>query len=154
MATWTRDRSAHARDLAASAKQLGGHGLVYRYSDETDDGMPKGEGAFGICGFWAVQCLAEAATSTRPHALFKRMMAYGNDVGLYAEEFDPATGVALGNFPQAFTHVGLINAALSLVGNRADATTKRVEQSRRRGSRNWARSDPENRTPNPEGDHQ
>jgi len=125
--------------VARIRKQLGGHGVVYRYSDDTDDGLPKGEGAFGICGFWAVQCLAEGGDFDEAHALFKRLMAYGNDVGLYAEEFDPATGVALGNFPQAFTHVGLINAALSLVGNRADATTK---SSSREGeeSRNWARS--------------
>ena len=113
--------------LARIRKQLGRHGLVYRYSDETDDGLPKGEGAFGICGFWAVQCLAEVGDLDAAHGLFKRLMAYGNDVGLYAEEFDPATGVALGNFPQAFTHIGLINAALSLVGNKADATKRGAE---------------------------
>ena len=76
------DRPAHARDLARIRKQLGGHGLVYRYSDDTDDGLPQGEGAFGICGFWAVECLAEAATSTRRTPLFERLLAYANDVGL------------------------------------------------------------------------
>lgn len=93
-------------------EQLGvGDGLLLRYRGPESEG----EGAFGICGFWGAEFLAlgggrlEEATE-----LFERLCGYGNDLGLYGEEIDPATGAALGNFPQAFTHVGLINAALSI----------------------------------------
>jgi GH15 family glucan-1,4-alpha-glucosidase len=100
--------------------QLGaGDGLLYRYHSEpaTDEGEPSspGEGAFGICSFWAVEYLAlGGGTPEEARNLFERLCRYANDVGLFAEEIDPGTGAALGNFPQAFTHVGLINAALSL----------------------------------------
>ena len=93
-------------------EQLGaGDGLLFRYRiDES-----PGEGAFGICGFWAAEYLAMGGgTVEEARDLFQRLCRYGNDVGLFAEEIDPASGAALGNFPQAFTHVGLINAALSL----------------------------------------
>lgn len=89
-------------------------GLVYRYEARTDDGLPPGEGAFGICSFWAVECLAKAGEVEAATEAFERLLAYANDVGLFAEEIDPETGAALGNFPQAFTHIGLINAALTL----------------------------------------
>ena len=91
-------------------QQLGaGDGLLYRYYRN-----PK-EGAFGICGFWAVEHLAlGGGTLDEAHGLFDRLLKYGNDLGLFAEEIDPETGAALGNFPQAFTHVGLISAALTL----------------------------------------
>jgi GH15 family glucan-1,4-alpha-glucosidase len=87
-------------------------GLVYRY--QTDDGLPPGEGAFGICSFWAVECRAKGGDVVRATEDFARLLACANDVGLFGEEIDPETGAALGNFPQAFTHVGLINAALTL----------------------------------------
>jgi GH15 family glucan-1,4-alpha-glucosidase len=115
--------------LALIRERLGKNGLVYRYSDETEDGLPKGEGAFGICAFWAVQCQAEAGDYDEAVSAFQRLLTFGNDVGLFAEEFDPATGVALGNFPQAFTHIGLINAALTLAGHHADATGKASSRS-------------------------
>jgi GH15 family glucan-1,4-alpha-glucosidase len=88
-----------------------GDGLLYRYRT----GESPGEGAFGVCGFWGAEYLAlGGGTVEEARRLFRRLVAYGNDVGLFAEEIDPATGDALGNFPQAFTHIGLINAALSL----------------------------------------
>jgi GH15 family glucan-1,4-alpha-glucosidase len=93
---------------------LGRDGLVYRYEPRTDDGLPPGEGAFGICSFWAVECLALSGDLERATRSFERLLGYGNDLGLFAEEVDPLTGDALGNFPQAFTHIGLINAALTL----------------------------------------
>jgi GH15 family glucan-1,4-alpha-glucosidase len=86
--------------------------LVYRY--QTDDGLPPGEGAFGICSFWAVECRAKGGDVDGATAAFEGLLACANDVGLFGEEIDPETGAALGNFPQAFTHVGLINAALTL----------------------------------------
>jgi len=73
-----------------------------------------GEGAFGIASFWAVECLARGGDLDVATATFERLLARANDVGLYAEEIAPDTGAPLGNFPQAFTHVGLINAALTI----------------------------------------
>jgi GH15 family glucan-1,4-alpha-glucosidase len=86
-------------------------GLFRRYFG----GLTAGEGAFGICSFWAAEYLAlGGGTPQEASDQLELLLAYANDVGLYAEEIDPATGAALGNFPQAYTHVGLINAALSL----------------------------------------
>lgn len=88
-----------------------GHGLLYRYLTEDS----PGEGAFGICSFWGAEYLAlGGGTAAEAQQLFETLCGYATDVGLFAEEIDPATGCALGNMPQAFTHVGLINAALSL----------------------------------------
>jgi GH15 family glucan-1,4-alpha-glucosidase len=108
-------------------EQLGaGDGLLYRYrtdptgppgaiSSETGEQYSPGEGAFGISGFWGAEYLTlGGGTVEEARGLFERLCGYANDVGLFAEEIDPSTGAALGNFPQAFTHVGLINAALSL----------------------------------------
>ncbi len=88
-----------------------GEGLLYRYRlTETPE-----EAAFGICSFWGAEYLAlGGGTHDEARELFGILCGYANEVGLYAEEIDPATGDAVGNFPQAFTHVGLINAALSL----------------------------------------
>lgn len=88
-----------------------GAGLLYRYRT----GESPGEGAFGICSFWGAEYLAlGGGTAAEAQEVFERLIGYANDLGLFAEEIDPETGDALGNFPQAFTHVGLINAALSL----------------------------------------
>lgn len=92
--------------------RLGADGLLYRYRG--DDGLPSGEGAFGICSFWGVECLARQGHLDTAAARFEQVCSYANDVGLFAEEIDAHTGAALGNFPQAFTHVGLIDAALTL----------------------------------------
>jgi GH15 family glucan-1,4-alpha-glucosidase len=85
--------------------------LLYR--NLPPDGTPD-EGTFGICAFWAVECQARAGDLDGAVARFERLLAYANDVGLFAEEIDPRTGAALGNVPQGFTHVGLINAAVTL----------------------------------------
>ena len=85
-----------------------GDGLLYRYNRSPH------EGAFGICGFWEVEHLALAGELDRAHDLFSGLLSYANDLGLFSEEIDPETGDALGNFPQAFTHIGLISAALTL----------------------------------------
>ena len=88
-----------------------GNGLLYRY--QTEDS--RGEGAFGICSFWGAEYLALGGGSAEEaRDTFDGVCNYANDVGLFGEEIDPSTGAALGNFPQAFTHVGLINAAISL----------------------------------------
>jgi GH15 family glucan-1,4-alpha-glucosidase len=94
--------------------RLGRGSLIYRYSVATDDGLPPGEGAFGVCSFWAVECLAKGGELDAATQSFEELLSYANDVGLFPEEIDPETGAALGNYPQAFTHVGLINAAITL----------------------------------------
>jgi GH15 family glucan-1,4-alpha-glucosidase len=89
----------------------GGPGLLYRYEQSFDGG----EGVFALCCFWIAEFLARGGgTLEEAQTAFAQTAAYSNDLGLFAEEIDPQTGDALGNFPQAFTHVGLINAALSL----------------------------------------
>jgi len=91
-------------------------GLLYRYRDK----LSPGEGAFGICSFWLAEYLALGGGSLEEaESEFRRLLGYSNDLGLYSEEIDPETGAALGNFPQGFTHVGLINAALTIGERRA-----------------------------------
>lgn len=85
------------------------NGLLYRYRRENP------EGTFAMCSFWEAEYLALGGGSlSEAHALFTHLLKYGNDLGLYGEEIDPDSGAMLGNFPQAFTHVGLIGAALSI----------------------------------------
>src|ERR687889_728460 len=110
--THPRMRSTCAR----IQEKLARDSLLYRYETGTDDGLPSGEGAFGICSFWAVECVARGGDVRAATRAFEWLLSYANDVGLFAEEIDPDTGAALGNFPQAFTHIGLINAALTLAG--------------------------------------
>ena len=87
--------------------------LVYRY-EPGYDGMESREGAFGICAFWRVDYLARRGRVDEAGRLFERVLRRANDLGLFAEEIDAETDAALGNFPQAFTHIGLINAAIAL----------------------------------------
>jgi GH15 family glucan-1,4-alpha-glucosidase len=88
------------------------HGLVYRY--RAGDGFEGEEGSFLLCTFWLAQAQALAGQVERATATFSRAAAYANDVGLLAEEVDPRSRELLGNFPQAFSHVGLINAAWTI----------------------------------------
>ncbi len=101
-------------------RELGRDGLLLRYLPEVD-GLPSREGAFGICAFWAAELLALQGSDDAAEKLFRRAASLSNDVGLLAEEYDPASGAALGNVPQAFTHAGLISAALTL----ADASGRK-----------------------------
>jgi GH15 family glucan-1,4-alpha-glucosidase len=87
-------------------------GFVFRY--RAQDGLAGEEGTFAICTFWLVQCLAMLGDTTRARQLFERLMQYANDVGLMSEEIDSTSGELLGNFPQAFTHIGLVNAAWAI----------------------------------------
>lgn len=89
--------------------------FVLRYeADNPADGLPEGEGAFLACSFWLVDNYILQGRYAEARTLFDRLLSHCNDVGLLAEEFDPLTGHMLGNFPQAYSHVGLINCALSL----------------------------------------
>ena len=94
-------------------QRLGRDGLVQRYEPGVD-GLEGDEGAFGICSFWAVEQLARSGEIAQAEQQFTHLLSFGNDVGLFAEELDAQTGEALGNFPQAFTHVGLVNVALAI----------------------------------------
>jgi alpha,alpha-trehalase len=87
-------------------------GLVYRYLSE--DGLEGEEGTFLLCTFWLAQALAMSGQPGRARDVFDRVAAFVNDVGLLAEEVDPHSGELLGNFPQAFSHIGLINAAWAI----------------------------------------
>ena len=87
-------------------------GLVYRYLSH--DGLEGKEGTFLLCTFWLAQALAKAGQAARARTVFERALAFVNDVGLLAEEVDPVSGELLGNFPQAFSHTGLVNAAWAI----------------------------------------
>jgi alpha,alpha-trehalase len=96
-------------------------GLVYRYRTEGGvDGLSGDEGTFLLCTFWLARALAKSGQVERATTVFERAIAFANDVGLLAEEVDPATGELLGNFPQAFSHIGLVNAAWEI----AEATRR------------------------------
>jgi len=86
--------------------------LIYRYRGS--DGLEGDEGTFLLCTFWLAHALALAGDVERASTVFERALACGNDLGLFSEEVDAKTGEALGNFPQAFSHVGLINAAFAI----------------------------------------
>ena len=91
-------------------------GLVQRYRTHEGgvDGLPAGEGVFLPCSFWLVDCLELIGRHDDAHALFERLLGLANDVGLLSEEYDPAAGRLLGNFPQAFTHLALVNSAFNI----------------------------------------
>lgn len=97
---------------AAIRERLGSGSLIYRY--RYGDGLTGYEGAFGVCSFWSVECLARQGERDLALRDFDRLLAYANDVGLFAEQIDAESGEPLGNFPQAYTHIGLIGAALTL----------------------------------------
>ncbi|MFJ5934987.1 glycoside hydrolase family 15 protein [Streptomyces sp. NPDC003444] len=97
-------------------------GYVRRYSADSTavDGLPGQEGTFLVCSFWLADALRMTGRPGEARALFERLVALGNDVGLLAEEYDPATGRQLGNFPQAFSHIGLVGTALALAADEPD----------------------------------
>jgi GH15 family glucan-1,4-alpha-glucosidase len=101
--------------VAAIQRELTTDGFVRRYSTDTAvDGLPPGEGVFLPCTFWLADNLALMGRVDEGRALFERLVGLANDVGLLAEEYDPKSGRHLGNFPQAFTHVALVNSGCNL----------------------------------------
>jgi GH15 family glucan-1,4-alpha-glucosidase len=127
--------------VLAVADELTEDGLVLRYrTEETDDGLAGEEGSFTICSFWLVSALSEIGDSARAREMCERLLSFASPLGLYAEEIEPKSGRHLGNFPQAFTHLALINAVMHVI--RADESlepetfslTRELERLRDRGA--------------------
>jgi GH15 family glucan-1,4-alpha-glucosidase len=117
--------------IAAIERKLMLNGLVLRYSSITGvDALPAGEGTFLACSFWLADCLVLTGRRQEAQDLFERLLALGNDVGLFAEQYDPRAKRMLGNFPQALTHMALINTArlLSVPEETAQGATERGER--------------------------
>ncbi len=119
--------------IDAIRARLGRGELLYRYDTRSrDDGLPPGEGAFLACSMWLVEALAMANRRAEAEETFEKVLRRANDVGLFSEEIDPDTGELLGNFPQALTHIGLMNAALCLSDedrtSRESARTSRAQR--------------------------
>jgi GH15 family glucan-1,4-alpha-glucosidase len=97
----------------------------YRNVGEVD-GLPGSEGAFLACSFWLCDVYRLCGRDADAHALFERLLSYANDLGLLAEEYDPRAGLQLGNFPQAFSHVSLVNTAHALSSGSLGASEHRA----------------------------
>ncbi|MEV0981002.1 glycoside hydrolase family 15 protein [Streptomyces sp. NPDC049915] len=104
--------------IEAIREELGHHGFVRRYTTDgtTVDGLPGDEGTFLACSFWLADALHASGRTEEARELFERLVGVANDVGLLSEEYDPAGRRQLGNFPQAFSHIGLVSTALALFG--------------------------------------
>jgi len=114
--------------IEAIERHLAGDGFVSRYQTVPDvDGLPPGEASFLLCSFWLVDCLELIGRHDDATRLFERLLSVRNDVGLLAEGFDTGQQRLAGNFPQAFSHVGLINSALNLSRRRAPAVERGAE---------------------------
>ena len=111
--------------VAAIERDLLRDGLVLRYDTGTGtDGLPPGEGAFLACSFWLADNYVLAGRYEEARVLFERLLALRNDVGLLAEEYDPRARRQLGNFPQAFSHLALINTARNLASANGPAAQR------------------------------
>jgi GH15 family glucan-1,4-alpha-glucosidase len=97
-------------------------GLVLRYrTEETDDGLRGKEGTFLICSFWLVSALSEIGEHRDAEHLCERLLSYASPLGLYAEELEASSGRHLGNYPQAFTHLALINAVKHVIAGQQES---------------------------------
>jgi GH15 family glucan-1,4-alpha-glucosidase len=111
--------------VLAIADELTRDGLVQRYQiSQTDDGLAGEEGTFTICSFWLVSALAEIGEHRRARDLCEKVLSYASPLMLYAEEIDPRSGRHLGNFPQAFTHLALINAVMHVINDETEAAAQ------------------------------
>jgi len=115
----------------AVQRELCQDGFLRRYDPEADggaDGLPGGEGVFLACSFWLVDALAGVGRTDEAEGLFERLLGLRNDVGLLSEEYDPAHGYHLGNMPQSFSHVGLVNSARQLSGASTSTSARKQHQ--------------------------
>jgi alpha,alpha-trehalase len=117
------------RTVLAIADELTENGMVLRYrTEETDDGLHGREGTFAICSFWLVSALVEIGELDRGRRLCEKLLAQASALGLYGEEIDAETGRHLGNFPQAFTHLALINAVMHVIEAEARGSEQRARR--------------------------
>ncbi|MCA1588493.1 MAG: glycoside hydrolase family 15 protein [Chloroflexi bacterium] len=117
------------KTVLAIANELTEHGMVLRYrTEDTDDGLSGREGSFAICSFWLVSALVEIGELDRARRMCEKLLAQASPLDLFGEEIDPETGRHLGNFPQAFTHLALINAVMHVI----HAEASREERTARR----------------------
>ena len=117
--------------VMAIREELTEGGLVLRYrTDETDDGLHGEEGTFLICSFWLVSALSEIGEHREAEHLCERLLSYASPLGLYAEELEASSGRHLGNYPQAFTHLALINAVTHVIDGPADSCLARPSVAR------------------------
>ena len=135
------DDARMRKTVLAIADELTIDGLVLRYrTEETDDGLSGREATFTICSFWLVSALVEIGEVQRAHDLCEKLLSYSSPLQLYAEEIDPASGRHLGNFPQAFTHLSLINAVMHVIRAEHGIETgflPRARESSRPGAEAW-----------------
>ena len=135
-----RDDPRVRTTVLAIAEELTVEGLVLRYrTDETDDGLPGGEGTFTICSFMLVSALCEIGETERARQLCERLLSLASSLDLYAEEIDPRTGRHLGNFPQAFTHLALINAVIHVIRAQRGPAADRARPNAAGGTREAGR---------------
>jgi len=114
--------------IDAVRQELGHDGFISRYSTTaTDDGLPGSEAQFLACSFWLVTALAMNGRAEEARHLFERLLSLGNDLGLFSEEYDVSHRRLIGNFPQAFTHLTLVQAAKTLANPTADVSARYVE---------------------------
>jgi GH15 family glucan-1,4-alpha-glucosidase len=123
--------------VLAIADELTRDGLVLRYQvDETDDGLSGEEGTFTICSFWLVSALSEIGGHERARDICEQVLSYASPLLLYGEEIDPCSGRHLGNFPQAFTHLALINAVMHVIRKEQAAQRRAMAREVPEGRRN------------------
>jgi GH15 family glucan-1,4-alpha-glucosidase len=121
--------------VAAIERELMVDGLVLRYrTDENVDGLPEGEGAFLACSFWLADVYAMLGRLDDAERLFEHLLSFRNDLGLLAEEYDPRAGRQLGNFPQGFSHIALVNTAHNLISRLGPAEQRAERDHARRGA--------------------
>ena len=119
------------KTVLAIGDELAQDGLILRYRvEETDDGLSGEEGTFAICSFWMVAALSEINENKRARQLCEKLLSYASPLQLYAEEIDAVTGRHLGNFPQAFTHLALINAVMHVIRADQEEDTRRFARVR------------------------
>ncbi len=119
----------HPRDPVADAERDAGGAAG---ETTTVDGLPPGEGSFLLTTFWLVDNLVMIGRLAEAETIFERLLGLRNDVGLLSEEYDPASGRMLGNFPQAFSHVGLVNSAANLERGLEGPASRRSQRRLRR----------------------